>query len=53
MANTGLIVGGIDEERVLVEDLAREYISKNECIALVTITCESKFATVHFFASSL
>ncbi|KZV69812.1 hypothetical protein PENSPDRAFT_753099 [Peniophora sp. CONT] len=39
----GLIVGGIDEERILVENLARDYISKDTCIVLVTVMCETDF----------
>ena len=36
-------MGGIDEERILVENLVQEYIMKESCIVLVTITCESAF----------
>ena len=45
MATTGLIrnvgTGGNPENIQLIEDLASSYISKENCIILMTITCES------------
>jgi hypothetical protein len=40
----GLIVGGEPRDARLVQRLAEEYISKESCIILVTIACESMFA---------
>jgi hypothetical protein len=40
----GLIVGGEQHDQNLVHQLAVEHISKESCIILVTITCESMFA---------
>jgi hypothetical protein len=40
----GLIVGGEPRDARLVQQLAEEYISKESCIILVTIACESMFA---------
>jgi hypothetical protein len=39
---TGLIVGGEELDRTLVQKLAEEYILKESCIILLTIACESK-----------
>ncbi|VDC00608.1 unnamed protein product [Peniophora sp. CBMAI 1063] len=39
----GLIVGGIEEERELVEKLVRDNINRESCIVLVTVTCETDF----------
>jgi len=38
---TGLIVGGEPRDACLVQQLAEEYISKDSCIILLTIACES------------
>jgi len=38
---TGLIVGGEPRDARLVQQLAEEYISKDSCIILLTIACES------------
>ena len=43
---TGLIVGGEELDRTLVQKLAEEYILKESCIILLTIACESK-STLH------
>ena len=37
----GLIVGGEEHDRTLVQQLAEEYICKESCIILLTIACES------------
>ncbi|KAF8270214.1 P-loop containing nucleoside triphosphate hydrolase protein [Lactarius quietus] len=39
----GLIVGGEPRESRLVQQLAEEYISKESCIILLTIACETDF----------
>ncbi len=38
---TGLIPGGDPRDSSLVEKLAKSYISKDSCIILLTIACES------------
>ena len=37
----GLIAGGEDLDRTLIQQLAEEYIRKESCIILLTIVCES------------
>jgi len=39
----GLIVGGLPDDSRLVHQLAVEYISKESCIILLTIACETDF----------
>jgi hypothetical protein len=39
----GLIVGGEPREARFVQQLVEEYISKESCIILVAIACESMF----------
>ncbi|KAH9965467.1 P-loop containing nucleoside triphosphate hydrolase protein [Russula dissimulans] len=39
----GLIVGGEPRDAELVQQLAHEYISKESCIILLTIACETDF----------
>ncbi|KAI9465220.1 P-loop containing nucleoside triphosphate hydrolase protein [Lactarius psammicola] len=41
--SVGLIVGGEPRDSRLVQQLAEEYISKESCIILSTITCETDF----------
>ena len=48
LLGAGLIAGGKPDELRLVQQLAEEYISKESCIILLTITCESKFAFTFF-----
>ena len=40
-ATTGLIVGGEPHDATQVQALAEEYISRESCIILLTIACES------------
>jgi hypothetical protein len=44
LLGAGLIAGGEPDDLLLVQQLAEEYISKDSCIILLTIACESKFA---------
>ena len=44
LVGAGLIAGGEPDDLRLVQQLAEEYISKESCIILLTIACESKFA---------
>ena len=37
----GLIAGGEERDRTLIQQLAEEYIRKESCIILLTIVCES------------
>ncbi|KAH9007591.1 P-loop containing nucleoside triphosphate hydrolase protein [Lactarius deliciosus] len=49
----GLIVGGEPRDSRLVQQLAEEHISKESCIILLTITCETDFEnqTAHRLAA--
>ncbi|KAI0319264.1 P-loop containing nucleoside triphosphate hydrolase protein [Amylostereum chailletii] len=48
----GFIAGGDAEDRSLIENLARYYVSKPSCIILLTVTCETDFEnqTAYAFA---
>jgi hypothetical protein len=42
----GLIPGGDRQDSKLVEQLATQYISRESCIILLTITCESPLVSI-------
>jgi hypothetical protein len=42
----GLIPGGDRQDSKLVEQLATQYISRESCIILLTITCESPLLSI-------